>query len=82
MTISFDLSLLKIMEDLIGIKIMQENYLWSNQKKMARWNIKINAHFIMQSTRVIKSVLSSTLADNLTKKIIIYTNTLHHTSEN
>ena len=42
---------------------------------MARRNIRINVEFTLQSTRVIKRVLKSTLSDNLNKKCIVYTNT-------
>ena len=42
---------------------------------MARQNIRINVEFTLQSTRVIKRVLKSTLSDNLNKKCIVYTNT-------
>ena len=42
---------------------------------MARQNIRINVAFTLQTTRVIKTVLKSTLSDNLDKKCIVYTNT-------
>ena len=60
---------------LIGIKVLRENYLWSGRRKMARRNIRINVVFTLQTTRVIKAVLKSTLSDNLNRKCIVYTNT-------
>ena len=75
MTATFNNRLLGIMETMIGIKVLRENYLWSGRKKMARRNIRINVEFTLQSTRVIKRVLKSTLSDNLNKKCIVYTNT-------
>ena len=76
MTATFNNRLLGIMEKMIGIKVLRENYLWSGRKKIAQRNIRINVEFTLQSTRVIKRVLKSTLSDNLNKKCIVYTNTV------
>ena len=75
MTATFNNRLLLILEQMIGIKVLRENYLWSGRRKMARRNIRINVVFTLQTTRVIKAVLKSTLSDNLNRKCIVYTNT-------
>ena len=75
MTATFNNRLLGLLEKMIGIKVLRENYLWSGRQKMARRNISINVAFTLQTTRVIKTVLTSTLSDNLDKKSIVYTNT-------
>ena len=75
MTATFNTRLLGIMEKMIGIKVLWENYLWSGRRKMAHRNIRINVAFTLQTTRVIKTVLKSTLSDNLKKNCIVYTNT-------
>ena len=54
MTATFNNRLLGIMEKMIGIQLLRENYLWSGRKKMACRNIRINVDFTLQSTRVIK----------------------------
>ena len=75
MTATFNPRLLSLMESMIGIKIMRENYLWSSRDKMARRNIKMSVLFTQQTTRYIKTVLQNSLSSNVDKKCIIYTNT-------
>ena len=75
MSATFNTRFLGIMEKMIGIKVLWENYLWSGRRKMAHRNIRINVAFTLQTTRVIKTVLKSTLSDNLKKNCIVYNNT-------
>ena len=75
MTATFNPRLVSLMESMIGVKILRENYLWSSRDKMARRNIKMSVLFTTQTTRYIKTVLTNSLCDNIEKKCIIYTNT-------
>ena len=75
MTATFNNRLLLILQKMVGIKFLRENYLWSGRRKMARRNIRINIVFTLRTTRVTKAVLKSTLSDNLNRKCIVYTNT-------
>ena len=75
MTATFNPTLINLIESMIGIKILRENYLWSSRDKMARRNITINIKFTTQTTRYIKTVLHGSMCGNLNKKCIVYTNT-------
>ena len=75
MTATFNPTLINLMESMIGIKILRENYLWSSRDKMARRNITIHIKFTTQTTRYIKTVLHRSMCGNLHKKCIVYTNT-------
>ena len=75
MTATFNLHLLDTLESMTGIRILPVNYFWSGHDGMARRNIHIQHTHTPQHFRVIKSILSDVLADNLQKKAIIYTNT-------
>ena len=75
MTATFNPRLVSLMESMIGVKILRENYLWSSRDKMARRNIKMSVLFTTQTKRYIKTVLTNSLCDNIEKKCIIYTNT-------
>ena len=75
MTARFNRELMILLEEMIGIKIPPQNYLWGNRNDMARRNIKINIVFITQRLQHIKGVLSSTLSENADKSYIVYTNT-------
>ena len=75
MTATFNQSLLGLLETMIGVKILANNYLWSGREKMARRHIRINISISSQSTRYVKKVLEYTLKGNLKKKAIVYTNT-------
>merc|ERR1740124_1355391 len=54
MIATFNHSLLSLLEKMIGIKVLRENFLCSGREKMARRNIKINMNFVQQKTRFIK----------------------------
>jgi len=67
--------LMSLLEEMIGIKIPPQNYLWENRNDMARCNIKINVNFTTQRLCHIKAVLGSILSGNFDKECIVYTNT-------
>ena len=75
MTATFNNSLLSLLEKMIGIKVLANNFLWCGRGNMARRHIRINVSMTIQSTRYVKKVLESTLSGNLNKKAIVYTNT-------
>ena len=75
MTATFNPALINLMESMLGIKILRDNYLWSSGNKMARRNIIMRIKFTTQITRYIKIVLHRSMSGNLDKKIIFYTNT-------
>ena len=75
MTATFNSSLLDMLQKMTGVRISPPNYLLSSRSNMARRNIRIHVDFTTQRLKYIKSVLEDTLANNLKKKCIIYTNT-------
>ena len=75
MTATFNKSLLGLLEQMIGVKVLPNNFLWAGRRNMARRNISIGVSFTNQSTRLVKKILTVNLHDNLNKKAIVYTNT-------
>jgi len=75
MTATFNPTLINLMESMLGIKILREDYLWSSRDKMAQRNIVMSIKFTTQTTRYIKTVLHRSIFGNLDKKCIVYTNT-------
>jgi len=75
MTATFNPELLRLLENIIGIQVASQNYLWGGRNSMGRRNIHIHVDFTTQRLRHVKTVLNATLLGNLLKKCIAYTNT-------
>lgn len=75
MTATFNNCLLRLLEKMIGVKVLPTNFLWAGREKMARRHICIDVSMTIQSTRYVKKILEATLSGNLHKKAIVYTNT-------
>ena len=75
MTATLNVDILRMLQNMIEIRMASQNYLWSDRKNMARRNIRINIIFTIQRLRAIKSILTETLVGNLDRKCIVYTNT-------
>ena len=76
MIVTMNNDILTMLQNMIGIRISPQNYLWRNRSNMARRNINITVYFTTQRLRVIKTALRDTLFGNLDKKCIVYTNTV------
>ena len=74
MTATFTLSLLHLLQKMVGIRVLPSNFFWCGKKGMEKQTISINIISSSQPLRVIKKFLSSTLKDNLHKKCIVYAN--------
>ena len=64
LTATFNTDLLKLMEKMIGIRVVMQNHLWGGRNSMARRNIQIHVDFTTQRLRHVKSVLKDTLQGN------------------
>jgi superfamily II DNA helicase RecQ len=75
MTATFNVELLNILHSMIGIRVSPEMFLWSGRDAMQRRTVRISVSMSMQYLKLIKEILKNILADNTSKKVIIYTNT-------
>ena len=75
MTATFDNTLLDLLQKMIGIKVVPQNYLWAGKVKMSRRHIKLNVSITFKRSKEVKDVLKYTLRGNINKKVIVYTNT-------
>ena len=64
MTATFNNSLLVLLEKMIGVKVLANNFLWNGRVKIVRRQIRVNVSMSIQYTRNVKKVLESTLSDN------------------
>ena len=75
MTATFNIELLNILQTMIGIRIPPTMFLWSGRDCMQRRTVRISVSMSLQYLRLIKEILKRILSGNLSKKVIIYTNT-------
>ena len=75
MTATFDNTLLDLLQKIIGIKVIPQNYLWAGKVKMSRRHIRLNVSITFKRSKEVKDVLDYTLRGNINKKVIVYTNT-------
>ena len=75
MTATSNVELLNILQSMIGICVSPEMFIWSGRDALQRRTVRISVSMSMQYLRSIKDILESILAGNVSKKVIIYTNT-------
>ena len=75
MTATFNKELLRLLQLMIGIRILPAMFLWSGREGMQRRTVRINVSVSTQYLKFVKKILKDILSSNLNKKIIIYTNT-------
>lgn len=75
MTATFDMKLLNIIQNMLGIPVYSQNIFWGNIFSFDKRHIQIKMKYTTQPFRFLKNLSEEYLTDDQSKKMIVYSNT-------